>query len=124
MPNATDSPTTTLDSAGTPPGHEPIRFAGGLTENDRPLVEETLRRTVVSFGRTGRAVDAELSVKDRGNPGMRTTLELWAPGQPRLVASSDLRDLRDALNEIGDRATRLLDEQRVRSYQSRTSPAR
>ncbi len=90
---------------------EEIRLAGGLNQHDVPLIEATLRQALARLGAMrGRGLDAELSVRDRDNRGMKTTLEVWVHGLPRIVSTSDLPELRDALNEVGDRTVVQLDE--------------
>lgn len=90
---------------------EEIRLGGGLDGRDRPLIETTLRQALQRLGALrGRGVEAELSVKDRDARGMKTTLEVWIHGLPRLVATSDQPELRDALNEVSDRTVAQLDQ--------------
>ncbi len=87
-----------------------IRLGGGLDERDRPLIDTALRQILQRLGPLqGRGVETELSVKDRDVRGMKTTLEVWVHGLPRLVATSDEPQLRDALNEVSDRAVAQLD---------------
>ena len=81
-----------------------ITFGGGLNEQDRPLVDETLsqvRRRLERIDVEG--LSTELSVKERDGSDMRTTLEVWVPGSPRMVATSDERELGDALNDVNSR---------------------
>lgn len=88
-----------------------IRLGGGLESADLPMIEATLRQTLQRLGTLrGRGVETELSVKDRDARGMKTTLEVWVHGLPRIVATSDQADLRDALNEVGDRTVAQLDQ--------------
>ena len=90
---------------------ERVKFAGGLGEADRPEVERTFRQLV---GRLeGRSAELELSVKDRDEPGMKTTLEAKVHGMPKLVAVSDEAGLTDALQDVsGDMLRQVNDQQR------------
>ncbi|MFN8097992.1 MAG: hypothetical protein U0Q21_06860 [Dermatophilaceae bacterium] len=86
-----------------------IAIGGGLTTSDRPLIDETLHQLQRRLQRLQLPIETELSVRDRDRRGMKTTLEIWSPGLPRVVATSDQPDLRDALNEIGQRALSAVD---------------
>jgi len=48
------------------------------------------------------SIDMELSVKERDGADQRVTLELWAPGTARMVATSSRPDLDAALQEVRD----------------------
>lgn len=48
------------------------------------------------------AVELQITVKERDQPSQRTTLEAWITGQPRLVATSTLTNLDQALTEVRD----------------------
>ncbi len=88
-----------------------IGLGGGFDQFDLPMIETTLRQALQRLGALrGRGVETELSVRDRDNRGMKTTLEVWVHGLPKIVATSDQPDLRDALNEIGTRTVVQLDE--------------
>ncbi|MBK7722932.1 MAG: HPF/RaiA family ribosome-associated protein [Austwickia sp.] len=99
------------DQTNSPLDVSEIRLGGGFSEADVPLIETTLRQILQRLGALrGRSIEAELSVRDRDARGTKTTLEIWVHGLPRLVATSDLPDLRDALHEVGNRAVAQLDE--------------
>lgn len=78
-----------------------VRLGGGFSEQDRPLIDETLAQLRNRAENSGRHWDVELSVKDREAPGQHVTLEAWIPGKQRLVATSSETDLRAALNDVG-----------------------
>ena len=62
---------------------------------------ETLHQVVTRLDALRSGVEAQLSIKDRDSSDPRTTLEVWISGQPRLVATSNQREPRDAFNEVG-----------------------
>ncbi len=77
-----------------------LRVSGGVKDDERGLVEATLNQLAKRLARIAPAsLDLELSVKDRGQKGQKTTLEVWLPGQNKLVGTSELEQLKDALNE-------------------------
>lgn len=78
-----------------------VRFGGGFSEQDRPLVADTLAQALGRFAHSDAAWEMELSVKDREAPGQQVTLEAWVPGKNRFVATSQETDLRAALNDVG-----------------------
>lgn len=78
-----------------------VRFGGGFSEKDRTLVSQTLAQALGRFAHSDRSWEMELSVKDRESPGQVVTLEAWIPGRNKLVATSQLPELRDALNDVG-----------------------
>ncbi len=102
-----------MDTTGTFAAAD-LRFGGGLTEDDRDLVTETLNEIITRLARVPRGVDAELHVKDRDSKDPRTTLEVTVDGQPRLVVTSGETELRDALNDVSDLMVRRLNEQSER----------
>lgn len=60
------------------------------------------------------AVDLELSVKERDLASQRVVLECWIVGWPRLVATSEERDLAVALAEVRDDLVRQLNDAATR----------
>lgn len=89
---STQATTFTLDD---------ISLGGGVTQSDRQLMEETLHQVVTRLAAMKAGVEAQLSIKDRGSSDPKTTLEVWVQGLPRLVATSDQMEPRDAFNEVG-----------------------
>ncbi|NLJ55378.1 MAG: HPF/RaiA family ribosome-associated protein [Intrasporangiaceae bacterium] len=78
-----------------------VRLGGGFAEYDRHLIETTLQQLLSRVATSGRAWQMELSVKEREKPGQQVTLEAWVPGQEKFVATSNLENVRDALNDVG-----------------------
>src|SRR5690606_26071487 len=78
-----------------------IHLGGGFTDYDRHLIEATLSQLLTRAATSERLWEMELSVKEREKPGQQVTLEAWVPGEERLVATSSLENLRDALNDVG-----------------------
>ncbi|MBC7310648.1 MAG: HPF/RaiA family ribosome-associated protein [Actinomycetales bacterium] len=78
-----------------------IRLGGGFTEYDRHIIESALAQLLARVATSDRLWELEISVKEREKPGQRVTLEAWVPGKERLVATSSLANLKDALNDVG-----------------------
>ncbi|SFO47374.1 hypothetical protein SAMN05660359_03704 [Geodermatophilus obscurus] len=99
-------PATVVDS---------LRLAAGLTQQERLVLVRMLARLDAQLARypAGR-VELEVSLKDRGSPGQRLTLECWIPGRPRLVASSAQRHLDDAVRKVCEGLRRQLDDTATR----------
>jgi hypothetical protein len=57
----------------------------------------------------------QLSVKERGTPSQRTTLEAWIARRERLVATSIRPDLDAALAEVRDDLVRQITDAKNRS---------
>jgi ribosome-associated translation inhibitor RaiA len=89
-----------------------VRFGGGFSERDRALVADTLSQALGRLSLSDRSWELELSVKDREAPGQSVTLEAWVPGKSRIVATSQLADLRAALNDVGDDVLRQFNKAR------------
>ena len=60
-------------------------------------------------------VELQLSVKERGTPSQRTTLEVWIAGQQRVVATSSRADFDGALAEVRDDLVRQLTDAKNRT---------
>ena len=71
-----------------------VRLEDGYHEDDLPFIEHALTQRFDPS-----KVYIGLRVKERGNPGMRTSIELCVSGLPTLVGVSELTDTRDALND-------------------------
>ena len=91
-----------------------IRLGGGFSEYDRHLIGNTLNQLLSRIATSDRVWDLELSVKDRENPGQYVTLEARA-GRESFVATSQLENMRDALNDVGSDVLRQFDRARDRS---------
>ncbi len=61
------------------------------------------------------SVKLQLSVKERGAPSQRTTLEAWIAGQPRVVATSNRPDIDGALAEVRDELIRQITDSKNRT---------
>lgn len=80
-----------------------LRMGGGLESSERDGIVghfASLDSRLRSF--RSRAVELQLTVKERDTPSQRTTLEAWIAGQPRLVATSTHTNLDQALAEVRD----------------------
>ena len=77
-----------------------VRLDAGVNQDDLPVIERALTQLFAQLVRFDPAkVDIGLRVKDRGRPGMKTTVELHVQGYPSMVGVSDLADLVPALND-------------------------
>lgn len=77
-----------------------IRLEDGANQDDLPFIERTLAQLFTQLTRFDPSmVDIGLRIKDRGHPGMRTSLELNVRGLPAMVGVSMLTDTKDALND-------------------------
>ena len=93
-----------------------IRLANGLVSSERDMVVAALGRLderLRSF--PAGSVELQLSVKERGTPSQRTTLEAWIAGQPRLVATSSQELLDAALAEVRDDLIRQITDSKNRT---------
>lgn len=61
------------------------------------------------------ALELQLSVKERGKPSQRTTLEVWIAGRQRVVATSRRTDFDGALAEVRDDLVRQLTDAKSRT---------
>ncbi|MEI2776173.1 MAG: hypothetical protein V9G19_09420 [Tetrasphaera sp.] len=86
-----------------------LGIGGGFTDADAAIIDQATRQVRERLERIHTAVETELSVRDRDRRGMKTTLEVWVPGLPRIVATSAKEDLRDAINEVSARAVSAID---------------
>jgi ribosome-associated translation inhibitor RaiA len=90
MTETWDSSTQALDDR--------LRLGAGFGNHDRPHVLDLLSSLPRHLARWDPAqVDLELSVKDRGGPEQKVTLEALLPGLAVVVATSADRDLDHAL---------------------------
>ncbi len=77
-----------------------VRLEGGASTDDLRFVERALAQLFTQLSRFDpEKVDIGLRFKDRGQPGMRTSLELHIQGLPAMVGVSELTDTKDALND-------------------------
>lgn len=92
-----------------------VRLGGGFSEQDRALIDSTLSQLLGRVSNSDRLWEMELSVKDREAPGQYVTLEAWVKGKERFVATSQLENLRDALNDVGSDVLRQFNKARDRA---------
>jgi hypothetical protein len=88
-----------------------LRLGKGFADDERGPIVERLRkldRRLKRFPADG--TELELSIKDRDTTSQSVTLECWLPNFPRVVATSNLPDLRDALMDIREDLWRQIDD--------------
>ena len=94
---------------------EQLRVVDGFARDERPDIVERLSSLDAHLaGLPAADTDLQLSIKDRGRPGQKTTLECWIAGHNRLIASSSQEPLSTALAEVRDDLRRQLDEVKSR----------
>jgi hypothetical protein len=92
-----------------------LRIEFGFVESERPRIVEMLRKLDRQLQRwPADAVDMELYVKDRETMGQKVTMEVRLPNLPRIVATSKLPQLHDAVMDIRDEVWRQIKEQLAR----------
>ncbi len=88
-----------------------ISLGNGVSQDDVPLIQ---RQLAPLFSRLDAwapgNVDLWLRVKNRDGAGMKTTLELQVPKLPMLLASSKRDDFGAALDRVGDKMVRRVNE--------------
>lgn len=102
---------------------ESLRLGNGFEQHERAQIVEgwsSLDARLRSF-KAG-SVEMELSVKERGEASQRTVLEVWIPGQTRVVATSSEPDLGRALNEVRNDLIRQLTDAKNRT-EPRNNPS-
>jgi hypothetical protein len=82
---------------------------GGIAEEDLAVFRRGLARALSRLdGHPG--ARTEISIKDRGTPGQCTTVEVWLPRLPRVVATSRRAELPAAAAELDSKVTDQLNE--------------
>lgn len=77
-----------------------IRLEDGTNQDDLHFIERTLTQLFTQLTRFDpEMVDIGIRIKDRDEPGMRTSLELHVRGLPAMVGVSELPDAKAALND-------------------------
>jgi ribosome-associated translation inhibitor RaiA len=77
-----------------------VRLEDGYHEDDLPFIERTLTQLFHQQSRFDPSmVHIGLRVKDRGQPGMRTSIEVHVSGLPTVIGASDLTDTKAALQD-------------------------
>lgn len=81
-----------------------VRLDGGVNHDDLHFIERTLTQLFTQLERFDPSqVEISVRIKDRGHPGMRTTLDVRVQGLPPLVGVSHLQVTKDALNDAEDK---------------------
>ena len=94
---------------------ERLRLGAGFTTGDSDHVLELLAPLGRHLTRwSPEDVDLELTVKNRGGPEQKVTLEAWLPGWPSLVATAIDRDLDHALVDVRKDMIRQIDDQKTK----------
>lgn len=102
-----------------------LRLGAGVEERDRPRVLAALAPLESHLSRwEPDQIELEVSVKDRGGPDQKVTLQMWPAGWPHLVAVAHDRDPEHALIEARKELIRQLEDERSRRkpVKGRTSP--
>lgn len=77
-----------------------VRLEDGTKQEDLHFIERTLTQLFTQLARFDpEMVDVGIRIKDRGEPGMRTSVELHVRGLPAMVGVSELPDTKAALND-------------------------
>ena len=93
-----------------------LRLANGVAPAEFDRVVAALGRLDERFrSYPADTVELQLSVKERGTPSQRTTLEVWIAGQQRVVATSSRTDFDGALAEVRDDLVRQLTDAKNRT---------
>ena len=104
---------------------ERVRLEDGYHEDDLPFIERTLSQLFHQLDRFDPSmVYIGLRVKDRGQPGMRTSVELCVSGLPTVVGVSELTDTKDALHDAESKVVSQLREAADRHHDRRGRHAR
>jgi ribosome-associated translation inhibitor RaiA len=96
--------------------HEALRLGGGVEPAERDGIVAhlaSLDSRLRSF--PSGAVELQLTIKERGTPSQRTTLEAWIARQPRLVATSTRNNFDQALTEVRDDLVRQITDAKNRT---------
>jgi hypothetical protein len=92
-----------------------LRLGAGLEDGDQRRVLTALATLESHLSRwEPDQIDLEASVKDRGGPDQKVTLQMWPAGWPHLVAVARDRDLDHALLEARKELIRQLEDERSR----------
>ena len=100
----------------TPTVADSLRLEYGVGQDEFDHVVQALGRLderLRSF--RAEAVELRLSVKERGEPSQRTTLEAIIAGRPLIIATSDQEDFDAALAEVRDDLVRQITDAKNRT---------
>src|SRR3954471_7293922 len=102
-----------------------VSLEDGYHEDDLPFIEHTLTRLFHQLERFDPSmVHIGLRVKDRGQPGMHTSVEVCVSGLPTLVGVSHLTDTKAALAEAEAKVVSQLRQTADRHHHRRLRAAR
>jgi ribosome-associated translation inhibitor RaiA len=102
-----------------------LRLGAGFGQADRGHVLELMSSLPRHLARwRAEKVDLEISVKDRGGPEQKVTLEALLPGLGQVVATSEHRDLDHALIEARKELTRQIDDEKAKRSDHKAQPPR
>jgi ribosome-associated translation inhibitor RaiA len=92
-----------------------LRLGAGFTAEDRGRVLESL----APLGRhlahwSPERVDLEISVKNRGGPEQKVTVEAWLPKWPSIVATATDRELDRALIDVRKELIRRIEDEKAK----------
>jgi len=77
-----------------------VRLEDGYHEDDLPFIQHSLTQLFTQLERFDPSmVHIGLRVKDRGRPGMHTSVEVCVSGLPTVIGVSHLADTRAALED-------------------------
>jgi ribosome-associated translation inhibitor RaiA len=99
-----------------------LRLGTGFSADERDAIVDQFA-PLGNRIRSLRSVDMELSVKERDGAGQRVTLELWAAGRTRMVATSERADMDAALQEVRDDMVRQVNDTVTRGERHHNQPA-
>jgi ribosome-associated translation inhibitor RaiA len=103
------------NSSSTPVLTESLRLAGGLHDRERDHIVDVLAPLEKHLARWDTdELDLQLSVKDRGGPEQKVTLEAKLGGWPLLVANGTDPDLDRAVHEARKELIRQIEDERSR----------
>lgn len=102
-----------------------LRLGAGFGPADRGHVLELISSLARHLARwRPEKVDLEISVKDRGGPEQKVTLEALLPGLGLVVATAAHRDLDQALIEARKELTRQIDDEKAKRSDHKAQPPR
>jgi len=97
-----------------------VRLEDGYHEDDLHFIEHSLSQLFTQLERFDPSkVHIGLRVKDRGRPGMHTSVEVHVDGLPTVVGVSSLTDTKAALNDAESKVVAQLREAADRHHDRR-----
>jgi hypothetical protein len=104
---------------------ERVRLEDGYHEDDLPFIEHALSQLFTQLERFDPSmVHIGLRVKDRGQPGMHTSVEVCISGLPTVIGASNLGDTKAALNDAEAKVVSQLREAADRHHDRRPRQTR